>query len=147
MEDDNKITKKQPKISQSNLISEFETRYKDTFYYLPELKCWAIYNGKKWELDAYNLLFEKMFDTIREVYPYGTSNDILLIKRSIAILEKISRYHKTANIFDKHPELFNCLNGVYNLNTGEFIEHCEQTKELYLTKISNVNYNPSAKCE
>lgn len=147
MEDDNKITKKQPKISQSNLISEFETRYKDAFYYLPELKCWAIYNGKKWELDAYNLLFEKMFDTIREVYPYGTSNDILLIKRSIAILEKISRYHKSANIFDKHPELFNCLNGVYNLNTEEFIEHCEQTKELYLTKISNVNYNPNAKCE
>ncbi len=147
MEDDNKTTKKQPKISQSYLISEFEARYKDAFYYLPELKSWAIYNGQKWELDAHNLLFEKMYDTLRKVYPYGTSNDFLLIKRSIAILERIKKYHKSANIFDKHPELFNCLNGIYNLDTGEFIEHNEKTKELYLTKISNVNYNPSAKCK
>lgn len=88
-----------------------------------------------------------MFNTLRTVYPYGTSNDYLLIKRSIAILERIKKYHKSANIFDKHPELFNCLNGVYNLDTGEFIEHNEKTKELYLTKISNVNYNPSAKCK
>lgn len=147
MEDENKTTKKQPKISQSYLISEFEACYKDAFYYLPELKSWAIYNGQKWELDAHNLLFEKMFNMLRTVYPYGTSNDFLLIKRSIAILERIKKYHKSANIFDKHPELFNCLNGVYNLDTSEFIEHNENTKELYLTKISNVNYNPSAKCE
>lgn len=147
MEDENKINKKQPRISQSKLISEFEARYKDAFYYLPELKSWAIYNGQKWELDAHNLLFEKMFSTLCEVYPNGTSNDYLLIRRSITILERIKKYHKSANIFDKHPELFNCLNGIYNLDTGEFIEHNEKTKELYLTKISNVNYNPSAKCE
>lgn len=147
MEDENKINKKQPRISQSKLISEFEARYKDAFYYLPELKSWAIYNGQKWELDAYNLLFEKMFNTLCEVYTSGTSNDYLLIRRSITILERIKKYHKSANIFDKHPELFNCLNGIYNLDTGEFIEHNEKTKELYLTKISNVNYNPSAKCE
>lgn len=38
MEDENKTNKKQPRISQSKLISKFEARYKDAFYYLPELK-------------------------------------------------------------------------------------------------------------
>lgn len=45
--------------------------------------------------------------------------------------------------FNRHPELFCCGNGVFNLETGEFGSH----KPGYLlTKGSNVVYDPTATC-
>lgn len=141
------LPKKQPKISQIILIKEFEKKNKDTFYYIPELKCWTVFNDKRWELDAYSLLYEKLFETLKENYPFGTSNDELLIKRSINILKEMRKYRRSSAIFDIRPELLNCQNGVYNLNSGEFIEHGNDViKELYITKITNSNYNPNAEC-
>ena len=129
------------------MIKAFSEMYKDTYFFIEEYNCWAVFDGKKWELDAYHLLYEKLFNTLCETYPNGSSNDDLLIKRSISILQNISEYRRSSVIFDTHPELFNCQNGVYNLETKIFIEHQNnQTKDLYLTKISNVDYNPDAKC-
>lgn len=49
---------------------------------------------------------------------------------------------------DTHPHLFNCLNGVLNLDTGEFMPHCpeneEAIKKLLITKIAPVVYDPAA---
>ena len=141
------LPKKQPKISQTILINEFEKTNKDTFYYIAELKSWAVFNNNRWELDAYSLLYEKLFDTLKDNYPYGTSNDELLIKRSINILKEIKKYRRPASMFDSHPELINCQNGVYNLNTGKFIKHSNnKTRDFYITKIMNTNYNKNAKC-
>lgn len=138
---------KQPKISQIILIKSFEEKNKDTFYYIPELKCWAVFNENRWELDAYSLLYEKLFETLKEKYPLGTSNDELLIKRSINILKEIRKYRRPSTIFDRRPELLNCQNGVYNLNTGEFIEHGNSLiKDFHITKITNSNYNEKAEC-
>ena len=146
-EQNNKQLKRTPKVSQALLIKAFSEMYKDTYFFIEEYNCWAVFDGKKWELDAYHLLYEKLFNTLCETYPNGSSNDDLLIKRSISILQNISEYRRSSVIFDTHPELFNCQNGVYNLETKIFIEHQNnQTKDLYLTKISNVDYNPDAKC-
>ncbi len=139
--------KRQPKISQTILIKEFELKNENDFYYIAELKCWTVFNGKRWELDAYSLLYEKLFDTLKETYPLGSSNDELLIKRSINILKEVKKYRRPASMFDAYPELINCQNGVYNLNTDEFIEHSNNsTREFYITKIMNVNYNKGALC-
>ena len=62
------LPKKQPKISQTILINEFEKTNKDTFYYIAELKSWAVFNNNRWELDAYSLLYEKLFDTLKDNY-------------------------------------------------------------------------------
>lgn len=45
--------------------------------------------------------------------------------------------------FDKQPNLFNCLNGVLDLNTGKFLRH---SSDLLLSKVANVEYDPTAKC-
>ena len=44
--------------------------------------------------------------------------------------------------FDTQPNLFNCLNGVIDLNTGEFLDH---SSELLLSKVANVRYDPYEK--
>lgn len=138
---------KRKKISQSVLIREFEKKHKDSFYYIPELKCWTIYDGKRWLFDGYNLLYEEMFELLSENYPEGTSNDELLIKRSINIMENLLKYHKPASIFDTHPEYFNCQNGILDLKSGEFFKHNDKAKNLFISKISNVEYDKEAKCE
>lgn len=48
------------------------------------------------------------------------------------------------DVFDKQPNKFNCLNGTLDLCTGEFSEHAP--KDM-LTQMSNVTFDPEAKCE
>jgi len=47
---------------------------------------------------------------------------------------------------DKHPNLFNVDNGTINTDTGEFMPH-EQSKDLYITKMSPVRYRKDARCK
>ena len=46
--------------------------------------------------------------------------------------------------FDTQPHLFNCRNGVLDLNTGTLLEH---SPELLLSKVANVEYDPKARCD
>ncbi len=48
-----------------------------------------------------------------------------------------------AEDFDNNPYLFNCKNGIVNLQTGEFFAH---QRKFYMTKCGNTKYNPDAKC-
>ena len=48
------------------------------------------------------------------------------------------------DVFDKQPNKFNCLNGTLDLCTGEFSEHAPNDM---LTQMSNVAFDPEAKCE
>ena len=46
--------------------------------------------------------------------------------------------------FDRDPYIFNCKNGTLHLKTMKFTEHKPEDK---LSKKSNVEYNPEARCE
>jgi putative DNA primase/helicase len=47
------------------------------------------------------------------------------------------------NEFDQSEELYNCLNGVINLRTGQLLEHSPEYK---MTKIAPVVYQKNSKC-
>ncbi|WP_424357730.1 phage/plasmid primase, P4 family [Methanocella sp. MCL-LM] len=47
---------------------------------------------------------------------------------------------------DKDKNMVNLLNGVINLDTGEFIPHGERTKPFLMTMQENVAYDPQATC-
>lgn len=51
---------------------------------------------------------------------------------------------KSINCFDTESKLLNCLNGTYNLETGELQPH---NSNDYITMLADVEYNPEAKCE
>lgn len=48
------------------------------------------------------------------------------------------------DVFDTQPHLFNCRNGVLDLNTGTLLEH---SPKLLLSKVANVEYDPKARCD
>ena len=50
----------------------------------------------------------------------------------------------TQDQFNTQPNLFNCRNGVLDLNVGTLLEH---SPELMLSKVANVDYKPNAKCD
>ena len=62
--------------------------------------------------------------------------------RKNMIYDARSKYPVKAEQFDQHKELFNCKNGTYNLETGVLQKH---NPNDYISKISNVYYDPAAK--
>lgn len=138
----------------------FAEMYKDEIVYNTTAKEWFFYNGRFWEVDSgamyISTLAKEFYDLLmirsatiennadRGIYlnfykRYGSKT-----KRDILIRDAASNCYMSAGEFDKNIELFNCKNGTLNLKTFEFREH---RAEDYITKISVVTYNPSAKSD
>lgn len=137
----------------------FADIYKSQLRYNTTAKQWYFYNGKVWQEDTGAMIARQKIDelskTLLAYIPYIKDEDIK---------EKYSKYIKTLGNygtrkkiledaqskmfisqtdFDKDKDLFNCQNGTYNLKTHEFTDH---SPDDLLSKISNVVYNPEAKC-
>ncbi|MGN0579317.1 MAG: phage/plasmid primase, P4 family [Ruminococcus sp.] len=138
----------------------FAEMYKDEMVYNTTAKEWFFYNGRFWEVDSgamyISTLAKEFYDLLmihsatiennadRGIYlnfykRYGSKT-----KRDILIRDAASNCYISAGEFDKNIELFNCRNGTLNLKTFEFRKH---RAEDYITKISAVTYNPSARSE
>ena len=118
---------------------------------------WLVWDGQRWkrsEKDAKRYV-HKLGDIIRKMVA-GTEDPALAKKiythvKAIekaqgarAILEQaksLEGIDADAIEFDNRPWLLNCLNGVVDLRTGELLEH---GRDLYITKLAPINYNPKA---
>ena len=144
-------------IGNSKLFADF---YKDSVRYVPERKLWYVFDGKRWVPDIGNLrtmaLCKKLADTL---LVYGVQIEDDGIKRKFledcrkwqsrhtreVILKDAQDVHSIhMTEFDVDPYLFNCQNGTLHLKTMDFLPHGANDK---LTKISQVVYDPSARCE
>jgi len=140
-------------IGNGNLFADW---YKNFARYVPERKKWYVYNGKLWEPDTGNLRVMEMCKKLADqfvVYALSVQDKNYLEfvmkwqarrNRETILKDAASVYPAKLADFDKDPFLFNCLNGTLNLNTGEFKEHSSTDM---ISKLSGVNYDPSAKCE
>ena len=144
-------------IGNGRLFADF---FKDTVRYVSERKLWFVYDGKRWLADHSNqktmALCKKLADILL-VYAAQISDDDLK-KKSVenywrwqnrrtreTILKDAQDVFTTLMVeFDADPYLFNCQNGTLHLKTMEFLPHDANDK---LTKISQVAYDPSARCE
>lgn len=98
---------------------------------LTEEQLAIIENGEK---------LEKIANSYRNYYNgLGNAN---ARERLLKDVRKILQ--KSINDFDNESRLFNCMNGTYNLETGELQPH---RAEDYITMLANVEYNPQAKNE
>lgn len=136
------------------LIHHFGDRAK----YCTEMKSWFVWTGKHWERDDKLQIEDFAVQTARNIYQEASEVEDLERRQLIAkwAMRTESLAARTAmvrgaqhiaaisaNAFDAHPNLFNCLNGTLDLETGEFREH---RKEDLLTKMSNVEYDLDATC-
>lgn len=138
----------------------FADWYKGTARFVPERKCWFIYNGKAWEPDLGDLaamkLCKRLADNLAR-YAIKLPDE----KTKLAYLDFVKKWQRRAyretilkdardsypikiTAFDADPYLFNCLNGTLDLRTGKFHEH---RPEDLLSKVSGVNYDPTAKSD
>lgn len=139
-------------IETSNLFSEV---WKDKLVYVAERKSFFTYNGKVWEKDIDDLgtheLAKEFAISIVEYFRQRTDSEEIMRyyakylsrdKRIRLICDAKSVSPIRVEVFDRNPYLFNCQNGTVNLVTGEMHEHDPAD---YLTKISNVWYDPKAR--
>jgi putative DNA primase/helicase len=110
---------------------------------------WLIWNGKHWEKDGKREIEAIAAKTLRKLHQGDKFEQAWAKKcerRSIrmnSILDMRPMVSVKKTEFDAHPYLFNCANGVVDLNTGKLLEH---DRELLLTKISKVKYDNNAEC-
>lgn len=141
-------------------ISElFAKVYENQILYNANAKQWYYFNGKVWVEDIGTMItLQKMKEFSKALLAYATQitdetirkpfvdyvNKLGNLKlRETVIKDSRDKMCKYQTDFDKDINLFNCQNGTFNLATYEFLTH--NPKDL-LSKISNVEYEPKAKC-
>ena len=124
-------------------------------------KKWIVWNGVFWETDDSGaLIHEKGLETVRNIYSdilktddhkerieiekYGMLSESVRRRESFV---KAAQWVKELNVksedLDPNLWLLNLKNGTLNLLTKEFTEH---KQENMITKVANVEYDPSADC-
>ncbi len=154
--DENYNTKSGDDIASGRLFAEV---YRSAVRYDKKIKSFRYYDGKVWKIDDENLIAFHLTKVLyKGLYRYiglkrsDVSKDFVSYvgklttrnKRETMLKESKDFLFVDSKIWDARGELLNCLNGVYNLHTHEFFDH---SPEFFLTKITNVEYNPDAKSE
>ncbi|MCL1883142.1 MAG: phage/plasmid primase, P4 family [Defluviitaleaceae bacterium] len=129
--------------------------------YVRESKAWYTYRGRRWEKDEGGLRVMEMCKGFAQDYAKyakyfedGSEENKEFIKYAKGLTNRRRRESilsdarsispVSLNRFDKSKTLFNCHNGTFCLEKMELLPH--NPKDL-ITKLSNVNYDPAAKCE
>ncbi|SDC07307.1 phage/plasmid primase, P4 family [Shouchella lonarensis] len=125
--------------------------------YCEELE-WMIWNGKKWRRDRAGKMRVIASDVLGKLHEEAdkvqdekekikakkwamSCESRKVIDASIDLLSSYVPVEKRE--FDQHEMLLNCSNGVVDLTTGEVKPH---DKNLYLTQMTDVEYDPDAIC-
>lgn len=122
-------------------------------------KSYFYYDGKVWNIDLENLIAFHLTKHLQKgLFRYIGRKGTDVDKNYMKFVEKMSVHNNRvtmikeakdflfvdSTMWDARGELLNCQNGVYNLQTHEFIPH---SPDFLLTKITNVEYNHDAKSE
>lgn len=144
-------------------LTELGNAERITFYnghnirYCNELE-WLIWNGKYWQEDSKREIEQIAAKTFRALYRESRDSDDESRKKQLwewakkcerrsvrinSILDARPMVSVEKSEFDSHKYLYNCENGVIDLKTGKLLPH---DRELLLTKMSKVSYDPEAEC-
>lgn len=144
-------------IGAGMLFADF---YQEKLRYVPERKSWFYYETGIWTQDIGGLKAMKFCMTLANLlHMYSLKIDDEHKRKiymdysrkwqshnyRVNILKDAQVYHPISiSEFDSDPYTFNCKNGTINVRTRECLEHKSSDK---LTKISNVEFNPTAHSE
>ena len=138
----------------------FADCFKDSLRYVRERKSWFCYENGVWSEDVGSLIaMEKLKELADALMHYAlTIQDERVRKEFIRFCTRWQARHNrevflkdaqsvhpiSASVFDVDPYVFNCKNGTLRLDTMTFSPH---DPDDFLTKISDVTYDPEARCE
>lgn len=136
----------------------FADVFRDEVRYNTTAKDWYVYDGTVWKPDRGGMHVAHLAKDLADaLLVYGTT--IQDEDHKAAYIKYVARYSQAhnrdtlmkdarsecyiqTNDFDRDGNLFNCQNGVYHLDTGDFTPH---RAEDLLSKVSNVIYDPHAR--
>lgn len=138
----------------------FAAYYKDILRFVPERKMWFYYENGIWQPDKGNIRAMKYCMDLADLM-YTFALEIRDEDKRKAYMKYVSRWQshnnrvnilKDAQVhypipfgsFDTDLYIFNCKNGTFHIDTGEFTEH--RSTDL-LTKMSQVIYDPTAQSD
>jgi putative DNA primase/helicase len=126
----------------------------DMWLYVGLWRRWMYWDGRRWVRDDTEAIHEKARQWIVKVGTavFAKPGDNGNLLKSIASYKaagkleavvKVARRIKAVDpgIFDTHPHLLNCHNGVVDLRTGELGKH---DPALFITKLAGADYCPGA---
>lgn len=121
---------------------------------------WMYYDGKRWTIDEGGMYVagkakaftDELLSMAKDIEDDQQRNDFFKIvirycqyrNRETLIKDARDLWYFKQSAFDTATQYFNCQNGTYNLETGEFIKH---SPYHMLTKLSNVVYDPNERSE
>ncbi len=145
------------RLTELGNAERFSNEHNEIVRYVPAWKKWLYYDGKRWKVGADDVVRRMAHKTAKSLYASAAqttdgdmaqkigkwaaqsckSSSITAMLKEAAALLAID-----AAILDADPWLFNCGNCTINLLTGTVRPHC---KDDWITKITQVNYEPYAK--
>lgn len=152
--DEYENTKNADDIASGRLFAEV---FGNVIRYNITAKSYFYYDGKVWKIDDEGLISFHLTKVLQKrLYHYFAKKDVSpqytkyvgslssRHKREIMLKEAKDYNFVDSTMWDARGELINLQNGVYNLETHEFLPH---SPDYLLTKIANVTYNPDAESE
>jgi putative DNA primase/helicase len=121
---------------------------------------WLVWTGRHWKLDDTSACIRAAKKVVRSIREEASRcadaemrETLWEFARKSEKAERIAAMVKLANSepaipilpeqLDRHPMLFNCRNGVVDLETGTLRKH---ERSLHLTMLAPVSYEPAARC-
>lgn len=137
----------------------FADCFKASVRYVPERRCWFCYENGVWSEDVGSLkAMEKLKELADALMYYALTiqnehdrKDYIRFctrwqarrNREVFLKDAQGVHPLSASAFDSDPYVFNCKNGTLRLDTMTFAPHDPND---FLTKISDVTYDPEACC-
>jgi putative DNA primase/helicase len=152
--DEHTLTKDADDIASGRL---FSIVFGNVIRYNKTAKSYFYYDGRVWKIDEEGLISFHLTKLLQKrLYAYIARKETDVSKEYVKYVERLSSRQKReimlkeakdfdfvdSTMWDSRGELINLQNGVYNLETHEFLPH---SPEYLLTKIANATYNPEAK--
>ena len=138
----------------------FSDVHSDDCRYNAKAKCWYFYDGKRWTPDPdgkqAEALAKSFYGELLQYAVQYVNYDIDLQAKYMKAIISLQKYNRRVTLIkdaasnnffsyddlDRDKHLFNCQNGVFNLETMTFTPGHDP--EQMLSKVSNVVYDPTA---
>lgn len=132
----------------------------DILRYVPEWGQWIVWNGRRWKIDNSGEIMSYVRQTLDRMWEEAAqqndpeirekmskwilnSQSINRMKAMHQLAQSIQSMVVHADELDRNQLQLNTVNGTYDIETGALLPH---DKNGYHTKMTNVRFNPEAKC-
>jgi putative DNA primase/helicase len=146
----------QQRLNDSGNAERFVAMYGQNLHYVPELRKWLIWDGRRWRADNINqiqrlaklamkaFLWQACDTDNREIRHFAEQSlNVVRLRHLLEAAQSEPGIPVELGHLDRHPLLLNATNGTINLATGELQNH---RREDLLTRLVHVDYDLGAQC-